>query len=55
MLERFLAVLAPNKGVKKEMKSQSEMIEIDMDETTLPVVNKQRKPRPSSKQVRHRL
>ena len=54
MLERFLAVLAPNKGVKKEMKSQSEMIEIGMDETTLPVIKKQRKPRSSSKQVTRR-
>jgi len=54
ILERFLAVLASNKGVKKEMKSQSEMIEIGMDETTLPVVKKQRKPRSSSKQVTRR-
>lgn len=51
MLDRFLAVLASNRGVKKEMKSQSEMIEIGMDETALPVVKKQRKPRSSSKHV----
>lgn len=37
------------------MKSQSEMIEIGMNETVLPVVKKQRKPRSlSSKQVTRR-
>jgi len=36
------------------MKSQSEMIEIGMDETALPVVKKQRKPRSSAKQVTRR-
>jgi len=51
MLDRFLAVLASNKGVKKEMKFQSQIIEIGKDETTLPVVKNQRKPRSSSSQV----
>lgn len=54
MLDRFLADITTNKGVKKEMKSQSEMIEIGMDETALPLVKKQRKPRSSSKQVTRR-
>jgi len=54
MLDRFLAVLTSKKGVDKEMKSQSEMIEIGMDESTLPLVKKQKKPRASSKQVTRR-
>ena len=36
------------------MKAQSEMIEIGMDQITLPVVKNQRKPRSSSKQVTRR-
>jgi len=51
MLDQFLAVLTSNKGVKKKMKSQNKIIELGVDETTLPVVKKQRKPRSSSKLV----
>lgn len=50
MLDRFLAVLSLNKGEKMEMESHSQIIEIGVDETTLPVVKKQKKPRSSSKQ-----
>ena len=54
LLNQFLAVLTSKKGVNKEMKLQSKMIEIGMDETTLPLVKKQRKPKLSSKQVTRR-